>query len=340
MRRPGASDVETGRPGGGGAAHVAWRLTALLPAVCGLALSAGCASTPTRPEVTYESEPWEFAGIDGRRLHTEHYDIYTTIQDPVLVEALPDFVESAYAHYTRIVPPARPPERRMAVFLFATRAQWEAFTRKFTRARAAEFLKVRNGGYSERGVSVIQYVSHRVTFPLFAHEGLHQYLYHCVEQPIPAWLNEGLAVYCEGQRWNDTRLDHFDPAFNPDRQSHLVEALVSERLLSLRDLLETNAGEVMDGTTRQVVTYYAQVWGLMMFLLEGADGRYAEDFGRLLRSVSAGDLRQHARAAFISSEERDFNYGTAVFRSFISDDIEAVEREYRAFLRQRFIGPG
>jgi hypothetical protein len=251
--------------------------------------------------------------------------------------ALPDFVEGAYANYTQLVTPARVPAERMRVYLFASRGQWVAFTKRFTGPRAKVFLKVQNGGYSERGVSVIQYVSHSITFPLFAHEGWHQYLYHCADTRVPAWLNEGLAVYCEGQRWNETSVTKWDPWFNPMRENALSKALLADRLHSLRMLLETHAGKVLQGSSEQVGTYYAQVWALILFLQEGEDGKYAAKFQRLLKQVGVADLEQHARAAYIWSERETYNFGEALFRNFISDDLGTVEREYQAFMRARFL---
>lgn len=303
-----------------------------------LLVLAGCqAGGPARQPVVCTVEPWTFGGAEGYRLTTEHYDIYTTLTDEVLRGALPDFVEGAYANYTQLVMPTRVPAERMRVYLFASRGQWAAFTRRFTGHRAKVFLRVQNGGYSEGGVSVIQYVSHSITFPLFAHEGWHQYLYHCADTRVPAWLNEGLAVCCEGQRWNEHGVTEWDPWFNPMRANALRRALLAGRLHALRTLLETHAGKVLQGSSEQVATYYAQVWALILFLQEGQDGKYAAKFARLLKQVGAADLEQHARAAYIWSERDTYNFGEALFRNFISDDLATVEQEYQAFMRARFL---
>lgn len=304
-----------------------------------LALS-GCVASKPRPPVEFQSEPWTFAQVPGFKLTSAHYVVHTTLRDPVLREALPGFVEAAYENYTRLVPPARTPPERMQVFLFAGRHQWEAFTRRFTGPRAATFLQVRNGGYSERGVSVIQYVSHEVTFPLFAHEGFHQYLFKCVPTPVPPWVHEGLAVCCEGQRWDDHGIREFDPWYNPSRRNELAAALIGDYLHPLRRLLETDAGHIISGSNRSVGAYYGQVWALVLFLREGEGGKYAAGFQRLLASLSAADAEQSARAAHIWSDQRDFNYGRDLFCNFISADLETVEREYVAFMRARFLGPG
>jgi hypothetical protein len=306
----------------------------------------GCARDPGllgRDPVAYEARAWKFGRHAGQKLITEHYVIYTTLQDEVLLEALPDFMEGAYTYYARITPPVREPEKRMRVFLFASRGQWEAFTRKFTGERAPLFLKVRNGGYSERGISVIEYVAHSVTFPLFAHEGWHQYLHHHAQPNIPAWINEGLAVCCEGQRWGSYKgrygLVTFDPAYNPVRRNALAEALLRNDLHPLRKLLRTNPGRIIGGSSRSVATYYAQVWALMLFLEEGEDGKYADRFRQLLDKLGDPELRQHARAAHISSSDRRMNLGMALFHAFITEDLDTFEREYVEYMKTRFLGP-
>lgn len=309
-------------------------LTAAALALIGLA---GCATPKSRPVVPFEKEPWRYARTAGAKLTTAHYEIYTTLQDDLLVDALPGFVEAAYAHYAGLVPPARAPQEQMKVYLFVSRGQWEAFTRRFTGSRASVFLQVRNGGYSERGVSVIEYVRHEITFPLFAHEGFHQYLHHCVGARIPAWLNEGLAVYCEGQRWDAQGLKSFDPAYNPSRRNDLATALIGNKAHSLRKLLQTDAGQMIAGSSRSVATYYAQLWGLILFLQEGAGGKYAPGFQRLLAKLPELDIEQYARAAHIWSERPRFNFGEDLFRNFISEDLETVEQEYFAYLRARFL---
>lgn len=315
------------------------RTMALLVVGMAAALLAGCAAQqPERPAVEFTTEPWSYAGRPACRLMSDHYEIHTTLADPVLREALPDFVEAAYAYFTELLPPARSPTERMEVYLFASRGQWEAFTKRFTGPRASVFLKIRNGGYSEQGVSVIEYVAHEVTFPLFAHEGFHQYVHHCVNGRMPAWLNEGLAVCCEGQRWGAVRLRRFDPWNNPRRFNDLAEALAGSRLHPLRKLLATNAGEIIEGSSRSVATYYAQVWGLVLFLREGAGGKYAPGLQRLLAALQETDVEQYARAAHIWSDEAKFNPGEELFRSFISQDLDAFEREYLGFLREKFLG--
>jgi hypothetical protein len=300
-----------------------------IPILLLTALLSGCAAPKPQPPVLFETEPWTFASAPGFKLTTAHYEIYTTLRDQVLRDALPGFVEAAYENYARLIPPSRADAGRMKVYLLASRGQFEAFTRRFTGPRAKVFLQVHNGGYSERGVSVIEYVAHDITFPLFAHEGFHQYLYHYVNARVPAWLNEGLAVYCEGQRWDAQGIKEFDPWFNPMRRNDLVAGLAGNHLHPLRRLLETDAGRIIRGNDQSIASYYGQVWALMLFLQNGANGKYAPGFHRLLGSLSTPGPGPSA-----------LRPGESLFRSFISDDLDTVEREYLEFVRTRFLGRG
>jgi hypothetical protein len=321
-----------------------WRqglVPAVFVAICAAAggCQSGRASTGT---VSFQTEPWSYGPWQGRKLTTRHYEVYTTVNDPVLVETFPGLLERCYEYYQELVPPAREPAEPMKVYLMATRSQWAALTRQLTGPRAVVFLKIRNGGFSDGGVSVIQYVTHAVTFPLLAHEGFHQYLHTCVDPAVPAWLNEGLAVVCEGQRWTGSGLKSFDRWYNPVRRNQLAEALARQRLLSLEELLSTHAGEIVDEPPTRIATYYAQVWGLMLFLWEGQDGKYAGGFARLRQALRDPELTSRLRAEQIWSSP-EVSPGRALFQSFITEDLEAFEREYVSFLRNRILserGPG
>ncbi len=295
-----------------------------------LAALAGCAAPERRAAEPFEQSAWEYGGRPGHKLVTRHYEVYTTVRDEALVRAFPGIIESAFEEYARLVPAARDPHARMPVYLFATRGEWSEFTRRFAGPRAAIFLQIRNGGYCERGVSVIQYVAHQTTFPILAHEGLHQYLHHYVNPGVPSWLNEGLATLCEGQRWESYESVEFDARYNPIRRNALAEAAAQRRLMPLTELISTNPGRVVRGTSRQVATYYAQLWALLLFLSDGADGRYADGLQRCLNQLGSADFATLIRRG----EGDEGGPGEALFRTFIAEDVSTVDREYRAFIEQ------
>ncbi|MGE3182427.1 MAG: hypothetical protein AB7N71_12415 [Phycisphaerae bacterium] len=303
------------------------------------ALLTGCATSQTaqRPIVSTVSE-WNFGSAPGRRITTDHYEILTTVDDAGLLASFPELMERTFDYYQELVPPARINQDRMTIYLFADRAEWVAFTKRFAGVRAPIFLKIRNGGYSERGVTAIQFVANQVTFPLMAHEGLHQYLYHFVNQEVPAWLNEGLAVACEGQRWTTSGLAAFEPTFNPSRKNALVEAILRDRLMPLRDLLETNAGRIVGETSRTVATYYAQVWALVVFMMEGQDGKYADGFRNMCDALGSADFADALRRQMNQAGSGGApNRGEAMFRAYISDDLDTFEAEMNAYLRKTLL---
>ncbi|MBU0641009.1 MAG: DUF1570 domain-containing protein [Planctomycetes bacterium] len=311
-------------------------------AIIALAAIAGCSRQQgvlgSRGPVPYELEPWSYDGNAGRHLTTAHYDIRTTLRDEYLLSTFPELMEGAFEYYQQLVPASREPQEKMPVYLFATRNQWVDFTRRFTGPRARRFLQIRYGGYSERGVTVIQYAAHQTTFPIMAHEGFHQYLHHYVGDSVPAWLNEGLAVVCEGVRWRGMQIEGFDPWANPLRRNVLAEALLQERLIPLGELLRTHAGEIVGRGPRAIGTYYAQVWALVLYLREGNAGEFAGSFARLLGQLGGGGADRRARAAHIWSEQEEFNPGEALFRGSITEDLETFEQGYVAFMRQKVLG--
>lgn len=318
---------------------MSWRLAAMT-----MVLTAGVVGCAQREEprvITYTEREWRFADRMGTLLETEHYRIHTTVDDALLLKQFPRLMESAFEQYQKLVPPAYEPEDKTESFLLANRAEWEAFTqRRFPPERAEQLMKVRWGGYAEQGIAVIEYVSNAATYPVLAHEGLHQYLHNYVNQRVPAWLNEGLAVCAEGMRWSGDEEVIFDVWDNPSRRNHLAELVLRDELIPLRELLRTHAGRVIDGAPRRVQAYYAQVWALCLFLMD-EEGPYAEKFAELRQSLGARNLERRARANFISQADGVYNYGESLFRALIDDDLESVERHYHEYMREKFLtAPG
>lgn len=287
--------------------------------------------------VPFEVSDWEYGQAKGRRVVSEHYDIYTTVREERLLAALPQVMENAFVFYQRLTPTVAPPPKRMLVYLFAERAEFEHFTRRLAGPQAELLVRIRGGGYSLEGITVAQYVSHAVTFPIMTHEGFHQYLHHCVNPRVPAWLNEGAAVLCEGQRWGEKGLREFDPWFNPMRRNRLGEAVQRRKTIPLRELLRINAGHVIDEPGVRIDAYYGQVWALMLFLQEGEGGKYAPGLRRLLAALADEDLEEAARSAFVTSRSEAFNFGEAVFVAYITGDLDTVSQEYERFIRERMI---
>ena len=303
--------------------------------------SFGCSqrNEPVALQVEFDQAEWRYRGRPGLQLRSPHYTIYTTITQPELVAWLPQTMESAFAYYSTLIPAGKQPSEPMPIYLFAARQEFEDFTRRtFGEERAALLNQVRGGGYMEKGVTVIEYTNHDATFPIMTHEGFHQYLHHYATSNAPAWLNEGLATLCEGQRWGSDGLRAFDKWLNPIRRNRLAEALLRDDLFPLSQLLRINAGHVVGGSRRKINTYYAQVWALVLYLQEGADARYAGDLELMLQQLGQGDLRAYARTAHAtSSSHQRYNFGRDAFGAFVDEDLAMFEHDFIRFMRERIL---
>ncbi|HUU82308.1 MAG TPA: DUF1570 domain-containing protein [Phycisphaerae bacterium] len=272
--------------------------------------------------------------MQGTQITTEHFDIYTTVDDQEMRDYVPRFLEACYRQYADLLTPPEGPSPRMQTYLFANQRQSAEFTRQKFPGRTDVYERIGVGGFAIEGSCVTFYTRPRYyMLRTLAHEGLHQYFGAHFKQRIPAWLNEGMATYCEGfdlQR----RQPVFSPTENSFRLNALREALSSDALIPLTELLSTHAGEVIvQAKSRLTQTYYAQVWALVVFLRHGADRTYAAGFEEMLADVAAGRLTARARAAGIAAETPSAAVtGEAVFRAYITDDLPAFEKAYRDYM--------
>ena len=302
-------------------------------AMCLVTSACKLSDTPTCIRVT--EEDWSYRGAAGVRLITDHFDIRTTVRDDELRAALPAFIEACHAQYASLV---RVPETestsRLDVFLFQSRHEWEQFTRTRFPQRQAMYRRIRSGGYTAGDVCVCYALRDRgQTLGVIAHEGMHQYLSRHIAAPLPAWLNEGLASYCEAVdlAGNTPR---FTPQHNLFRMNSLREALAEGRLIPLGELLNTDAGTILTrGESRRTRTYYAQSWALIAYLRHGAGGSYADEFDDLLADLVDGSFQINAQAARLTADSpATATTGESLFRFYFGDDVSAFEAGYVAYL--------
>ena len=297
-------------------------------------LAAGCTSARSGPAFEATRQPWVFQGAEGIEITTDHFDIYTTVDDPQLLDYLPAFLEAVYRQYSSLLPPLPDSGERMQTYLFATKHQWLAFTRREFPQRYDTYSRIQVGGFAAGAVCVVQNIQPRIyTLSVIAHEGMHQYFAAHFDERIPAWLNEGLATYCEGFEVIGGK-PVFGPKQNSVRRNALREMLAGDGLMPLKDLLATDAGKVIvNSRGQQTRTYYAQAWALTVFLRHGARGRYADRFEALLADVASGEMSTRAQAARIASPDpASLSFGESVFHAYITDDLPRFETELREFM--------
>lgn len=259
------------------------------------------ATAACRPVVARTGEPtcrvaaWRETGVPGRHFSTEHFDIYSTLPDAGCESAIPSLLESAYDRFATTLPPRS--DARLTTYVFGRRSEWARFTRQRFPERWEVYERIRQGGFTEGSVSASFFVSRSQTLATLIHEAWHQYVAVQLKEPLPAWLNEGLACYHEAVDLAGSA-PRFTPEHNTFRMAALRDAVQRNTLLALSELIETNAGAVLardDEKFTQV--YYAQAWALIVFLRHGAGGKYAADFDRLMQDVSQGAFRTKVSAA-------------------------------------------
>jgi len=278
-----------------------------------------------------DREPWNLGGISGSVLTTEHYRIYTTSGNRTVLRYLPAFMEAAYRNYltlTGLTAPARP--ERMVIYVLASRPQWEAVTRRITGPQAGLYLPIRAGGYCYRDVCVFWDMGNFSTFAIAAHEGLHQFLYRRLAEPLPAWAEEGLCVLAEGFGMSRSAV-RFAPHSNSFRMANLRSLISAGRWQPLPELLATDAAERIYHSSALAPEYYGQLWALLMYIRSRAD--YRAGLGRMLADAAAGRLRSALKAPPAMGRGRAYLRAIAVpaFRLYIEPDLPAFEKRLRSY---------
>lgn len=307
---------------------------ALLLAVGLSAAGGGCATMATPAPETWTQESWSIGNTEGRLITTRHFAIHSTLHDKEFEAALPGFLETAYRQYASLIPPDPGRLERLPTYVFQHRQEWERFAAQQFPNRFGVYRRIMAGGFTEQDQCVAYYIKRTYTLSVLAHEGLHQYVAANCPARLPAWLNEGLATYCESFELPGDDRVAFTPRRNSYRLNAIREALQGGSILPLTEILATDAGEVIvEGQSVKTRTYYAQAWALTCYLRHEAGGRYSGGFEQLLQDLASGDVATMAQAAKIRAPEpARTSYGEAVFRAYISEDIAEVQAGFERFL--------
>jgi hypothetical protein len=296
----------------------------------GLAACAGSSPPPRASPTVFGAAPsveeWEYAGQPGKLVRTHSYRLFTTETDPGIVDSLPRFLEAALDRYTSAFGPLPKPTMRLDTFLMADREQWAMLTRQVMGSQAGTYLRIQRGGFASGGRALIWTIGGRGTRAIIAHEGWHQYTQRTFRQELPAWLEEGIAVYMEGF------IDGASgPVFagwaNPERYEQLRRAAARGSLLPLQTLLDSSPQHLIEHSTEGTLTYYAQLWALMHFLNEGEGGRYRRGIGLALDDAAAGRLE-----AMVKQRVATRGAAAGVFRSYFGPDLGPTSEEYASFI--------
>jgi hypothetical protein len=294
------------------------------------------------PDLLVTRSVWSSGQASGWLITTPHYRLFTTVSHQGLVDELPLFYERALEHYTTALADLPQPERKLETFLFQNRSQWQAKTVEMLPDQAEMFGNLGRGGFTTRGTSVLYYIDRggwtRDTFAIAAHEGWHQYTQQTFKHQLPIWLEEGVATYMEGYRYDRARAlpGEFSPASNSERRRTLSSAARDDELIALDELLTKTPQAFLEQSKDSLLIYYAQVWALTRFLAESDDGRYRDALalvledaahGRLVGRMASSNYLPRRRGATMSGR-----VGPAVVQEYFNADLAAFETEYLAFI--------
>ena len=287
---------------------------------------------------------WENDFAPGLTLTTIHYQIHTTLMEPLVLYQIPGFVESAYKSYQSQLPEPIPTEEKFTVYLFATRSQWEDFTKTFTGPMAPVYLKIKKGAYYLNGACVAYNIGRERTFSVIGHEGWHQFNSRHFAYRLPSWLDEGIAMLFETSKY-EAGWFGFEPGRNLGRLGALKKTLIEDKLIPLQQLIALNPGYVLVASDADaVMAFYAQSYALVRFLREENYGKRLGKYHQMLLDSLHGtwplstDERRIAADRNIPLTTR-WNYlvATKLFKAYIMDSGEnfgQLEAEYRAFCKK------
>ena len=331
-------------------------ICAILLALC-LVVS-GCGSADRGPEVgaslsTAEGmgeylqsvpavkhvEPWQNDFAAGIQITTEHYEIYTTLLEPLMLRQLPGFVESAYRAYQDQLPSPVESKAKFIVYLFATRGQWETFTKSFVGPQWPMYMNIKKGAYYLNGACVAYNIGRTRTFAVLGHEGWHQFNSRHFAYRLPSWLDEGIAVQFEIS-YRDNGFFKFTPERNAGRLGSLKKTIQAGGMIALNDLIALNPAQVIEDTDK-TLAFYSQAYALVRFLREDNYGRRLSRYHDMLLGALRGNWPLDDNAKMIAANRNipmtaGFNsyVSRQIFSIYIDEDIALLEDEYQTFCKR------
>jgi hypothetical protein len=283
--------------------------------------------------------PWSYDNTPGEVLRTEHYEIYTTIEDRDLRTQLAQVMEGAHAQYRKLAPGIPHTDAPLLCFVFGKRSQWESFTRANTGADSAIYLQINRGGFTIRDWYVAYDIGETATLSVAAHEGWHQYVARNFRGRLPPFLEEGTSCLFERIRWekvkgSDVQVPRWNLSANPPRQQSLRNTIDNNRQYPLAQLYRLHAGLVVGQLGGKIEAFYSQSWAFARFLLEAEDGRYRPAFEKLLTDAASGEIvdpsGSHRRAG-LPWQPRSVQ---PMLEHYLGEPTEVTEKKFQQFMRK------
>lgn len=288
-------------------------------------------------------EPWNNPYAPGLCITTDHYQVYTTLNDPLMLRQTPAFVESAYRAYESQLPTRIVSKEPFKTYLFAERGQWEAFTKQLTGPDSEVYLKIQRGAYARDGVCIAYNIGRKQTFAILGHEGWHQFNQRHFRYRLPSWIDEGIATLFETCQYSQGDFE-FRPQDNLMRLGTLKQTIQQKRLIPLAELITLNPGQVLSGYGADqdaAMAFYAQNYAMVRFLREYEYGRRLRKYQALLVGGLSGSWPVESALAEMAANRAipltvawNQRISPALFRTYISEDMNEIEAQYRSFCNE------
>jgi hypothetical protein len=287
-------------------------------------------------------EKWPNPYSDGLIIETQHYKVYTTMLEPLMLKQIPAFVEAVWRQYQNQLPAPVQDGYKFTLYLFKDREQWEKFTKQFTGAQWPVYLKIKKGAYFLNEACVAYNIGRSRTFSVIGHEGWHQFCNKHFKYKLPSWLDEGIAQLFENSDFDNGQFV-FSPAKNYQRLGALKLSLQNNQMIPLRELISLNPGEVvlLEEPDKAVMAFYAQAYALVRFLREEDYGKRLSNYHQMLLGALNGSWQLDENEARMASD-RNIPLTTVwnkyiaqkLFDIYIGQEIERIEPEYQGFCRK------
>lgn len=287
------------------------------------------------------AEHWQNPYAPGLKLTTSHYEVYTTLLEPLMLSEVPGFLESCYRGYNSQLPSPIESTTKLTVYLFANRRQWKNFTDVFNPSQAQLLQKKAFSAYYFRDACVVYNTGRAKTFTNLGHEGWHQFNKRYFKFRLPTWLDEGIAMQFEVSR-EDKGLFYFEPNRNVGRLGELKKVLAKDKVIGLKRLVSLNPGELAAANdTFGIGAFYAQSYALVRFLREADYGKRLGNYHQMLLGGVNGTWPLEEGGRSIASDRNiplTTNWNRAVglllFKYYMGDDWEKLEQEYITYCKK------
>ena len=286
--------------------------------------------------------PWQNEYGDGLIIITDHYKVYTTLLEPLMLKQVPAFVEAAYRGYQAQLPGPIETQLKFEVYLFASRNQWEAFSKVFTGIHWPMYMEIKKGAYYLNGACVAYNIGRTNTFSVIGHEGWHQFCSRHFKYRLPSWLDEGIAQLFETGKYEKNNFI-FTPGKNYSRLGALKIILNDNQMIPLRRIIMLNPGEVVmaDQKNKSTMAFYAQSYALVRFLREDNYGIRLNQYHQMLLGALNGAWPLDEAEARIAADRNipitvgwNRYIGSKLFDIYIKDDFDKVEQQYYMFCKK------